>query len=266
MFSTGEYPFARQMTCHGSFTGQCLVAGTVGTGQAREYIILPDVSSSTNTPKNVYLYLWGELDPWKQVAHNHTSVAMGVTMNAHGHDSVIDSHPHDFTEDYMPEHLHVITTRDSYAHFYSTIISEGEWISTPVANTTAGTAAGTTTSVAPPNPTISNYAAHTRTLSGSFDSTGDGVSTEVPNNIQIWIDDGTGFVNRTAAIGDPNAKGATMYDSINNDWGVGVTEWNTGKIEITSYLNLASIDGNKVEFRSNGDCTSGRLNFVVVVI
>ena len=58
--------------------------------------------------------------------------------------------------------------------------------------------------------------------------------TAVPQAVQIWID-GSEY---TATIGDPNSKGATMYDSANDDWGVdGSTEWETGELDLSSVIS-----------------------------
>lgn len=58
--------------------------------------------------------------------------------------------------------------------------------------------------------------------------------TNVPQAVEIWID-GTQY---TSTIGDPNSKGATMYDSSNNDWGTnGTTEWDTGVLNLTSLIS-----------------------------
>lgn len=58
--------------------------------------------------------------------------------------------------------------------------------------------------------------------------------TNVPQAVQIWID-GTEY---TVTIDDPNAKGATMYDGTNDDWGIdGTTEWNTGRLNLSSLIS-----------------------------
>jgi hypothetical protein len=84
--------------------------------------------------------------------------------------------------------------------------------------------------------------------------------TTVPKAVQIWID-GTEY---TATIGDPNAKGATMYDSVNADWGTnGTTEWNTGKLNLSSLISWTAGE-HYIEFRDTEN-TGGRLIANVMV-
>lgn len=55
----------------------------------------------------------------------------------------------------------------------------------------------------------------------------------VPKDVEIWIDGS----DKTQTIGDPNSRGATMYDSVNYDWGIdGTTVWDTGKMNITAAI------------------------------
>jgi hypothetical protein len=105
------------------------------------------------------------------------------------------------------------------------------------------------------SPAGGNACGHGHTITGSTDNyTGLTNSTSVPQAVQIWID-GTEY---TATIDDPNAKGATMYDSVNDDWGVdGTTEWNTGKLNLTSVISWTAGE-HYIEFKETGG-TGGRL-------
>jgi hypothetical protein len=96
---------------------------------------------------------------------------------------------------------------------------------------------------------------HTHTITGDSTNAGDVVNaTDVPEAVQIWID-GTEY---TATIGDPNGKGATMYDSVNDDWGVdGVTEWSTGMLDLTGVIGWTAGE-HYIEFKETGG-TGGRL-------
>lgn len=81
-----------------------------------------------------------------------------------------------------------------------------------------------------------------------------GVKNAVPQAVEIWID-GTQY---TASIGDPNSKGATMYDSGNDDWGVdGTTEWDTGVLDISSEISWTA-GLHYIELKETGD-TGGTL-------
>jgi len=78
----------------------------------------------------------------------------------------------------------------------------------------------------------------------------------VPQAVEIWID-GSQY---TATIGDPNSKGATMYDSGNDDWGVdGTTVWNTGELDITDIISWTAGE-HYIEFKETGS-TGGRLQY-----
>lgn len=62
------------------------------------------------------------------------------------------------------------------------------------------------------------------------------VDTNVPKFVQIWID-GSQY---TATIGDPNTKGVSMY-SAGNGWGAdGTTEWDTGRLNLSSLITWST--------------------------
>lgn len=125
-----------------------------------------------------------------------------------------------------------------------------------------------------------DHSTHTHTYNsrgdtgGSFEQTTSGTqvgtasavtplaNTVVPQAVQIWID-GTQY---TATIGDPNVKGATMFDAVNNDWGVdGTTVWNTGELNLTSLITW-SVGEHTIEFRQNAAGNSGgRLSWIIYV-
>jgi len=111
------------------------------------------------------------------------------------------------------------------------------------------------------SPVGGNACGHGHTITGSTGTnTGLVNGTSVPQAVQIWID-GTEY---TATIGDPNAKGGTMYDSGNDDWGVdGTTEWETGQLNITSTISWTAGE-HYIEFKETGG-TGGRLVFDVYV-
>ena len=84
--------------------------------------------------------------------------------------------------------------------------------------------------------------------------------TAVPQAVQIWID-GTEY---TATIGDPNTKGATMYDSTNDDWGIdGTTVWNTGELDLSSVISW-TVGDHYIEIKETGG-TGGTLIYTVLV-
>ncbi len=69
------------------------------------------------------------------------------------------------------------------------------------------------------------------------DDVGIVAGTDIPQAVTIWIDG----VEKTATIGDPNSKGATMYDSGNDDWGVdGTTAWNTGELDLSGLITWSA--------------------------
>jgi hypothetical protein len=107
-----------------------------------------------------------------------------------------------------------------------------------------------------------NACGHGHNVSGSTAVTGNVFDSlnDVPQAVQIWIDG----VNYTADIGDQNSKGATMYDSLNNDWGIdGTTEWNTGKLDLSDIIDWTAGE-HYIEFK----CTSvigGRLLYSLYI-
>lgn len=114
-------------------------------------------------------------------------------------------------------------------------------------------------------PGVGNHV-HTPGGAGSGATTGAGgahshsaqgmATTDVPQNVKIIID-GT---DRTAAIGNPNAKPSSMYNSTSDYWGnsTGV-EWDTGQLDITSYVDL-TVEEHYIEFQEN-DGEGGKLLF-----
>ena len=111
------------------------------------------------------------------------------------------------------------------------------------------------------SPAGGNGCGHGHTINGSTGTnTGLVNGTDVPQAVQIFIDG----VEYTATIGDPNAKGATMYDSVNDDWGIdGTTEWETGQLNITSTISWTAGE-HYIELKETGG-TGGRLIFDVYV-
>lgn len=84
--------------------------------------------------------------------------------------------------------------------------------------------------------------------------------TGVPQAVQIWID-GTEY---TGSIGDENSKGATMYDSANEDWGInGTTEWDTGWLTLDSEISWTA-GWHYIELKETGG-TGGVLIYQVSV-
>lgn len=84
--------------------------------------------------------------------------------------------------------------------------------------------------------------------------------TNVPKDVEIWIDG----VEYTGTIGDPNGKGATMYDNVNADWGVnGTTEWSTGRLNLTSVISWTAGE-HYIEIKENGSI-GGTLVYQVMV-
>lgn len=84
--------------------------------------------------------------------------------------------------------------------------------------------------------------------------------TAVPKDVQIWIDG----VQYTSTIGDPNTKGATMYDSVNNDWGIdGTTVWNTGRLNLSSLISWTAGE-HYIEIKETG-ASGGVLVYQVCV-
>ena len=82
----------------------------------------------------------------------------------------------------------------------------------------------------------------------------------VPKGVQIWID-GT---NKTSTIGDPNMKGSTMYDNINNSWGVnGTTIWNTGELDLSSIISW-SVGEHYIEIKETGG-KGGVLSYILLI-
>lgn len=95
---------------------------------------------------------------------------------------------------------------------------------------------------------------------GTAGATAQVATTAVPQAVEIWID-GTQY---TATVGDPNSKGATMYDAANDDWGVdGTTEWNTGELDLSSVISW-TVGEHYIELRETGT-TGGRLQYFVLV-
>ena len=95
---------------------------------------------------------------------------------------------------------------------------------------------------------------------GTSGATAQVATTAVPQAVEIWID-GTQY---TETIGDPNSKGATMYDTANDDWGVdGTTEWDTGELDISSTISW-TVGEHYIELRETGS-TGGRLSWYVMV-
>jgi len=85
-------------------------------------------------------------------------------------------------------------------------------------------------------------------------------TTVVPQAVTIWIDG----VEKTAGIGDPNTKGATMYDPVNDDWGIdGTTEWDTGELDLSSEI-VWSVGEHYIELRETG-LTGGRIQWIVYI-
>ena len=103
-------------------------------------------------------------------------------------------------------------------------------------------------------PTSGDSFLHSHTFTRNTGLTGNLTqTTSVPQEVTIWIDG----VEKTATIGDANSKGATMYDSTNDDWGIdGTTEWNTGELDLTSLITW-SVGEHYIELRCAG--TGGRL-------
>lgn len=119
---------------------------------------------------------------------------------------------------------------------------------------------GTTGTTAPASANGAN-ASHNHSI--STDATTAGVivnGTSVPQAVQIFIDG----VEYTPTIGDPNGKGATMYDSINADWGInGTTEWDTGRLNLTSLISWTAGE-HYIEIKETGG-TGGRINALVSI-
>jgi len=119
---------------------------------------------------------------------------------------------------------------------------------------------------------ISNTGGHTHNpglsgphSSGSAGGHGHGsqglATSVIPQSVKIIID-GT---DRTAAIGNPNTKPATMWDSTGNDWGnnTGV-EWDTGRLDITAYVDL-TVQDHYIEFQETGG-NGGKLLFNLYLV
>lgn len=82
--------------------------------------------------------------------------------------------------------------------------------------------------------------------------------TAVPQAVQIWID-GSEY---TATIDDPNGKGATMYDSANDDWGIdGTTAWDTGWLNLSALISWTA-GWHYIEIKETGG-TGGVLVYVL---
>lgn len=116
--------------------------------------------------------------------------------------------------------------------------------------------------------TSSQFFSGSSTYSGLITSVGGGDSghsdaiddTNVPQAVEIWID-GTQY---TATIGDPNSRGATMYDSGNADWGTdGTTEWNTGELDLSSLITW-TVGEHYIEIKETGG-TGGLIIFDLYV-
>jgi len=71
----------------------------------------------------------------------------------------------------------------------------------------------------------------------SGNSVGILAGTDVPEGVTFEID----TVDKTGSVGDPNGKGATMYDSVGEEWGVdGTTEWDTGLLDVSSEITWSA--------------------------
>lgn len=105
-----------------------------------------------------------------------------------------------------------------------------------------------------------NACGHNHTISGSTASNIDLLNgTDVPRNVEIWID-GTEY---TATIGDPNAKGGTMYNAGTDDWGVNsTTEWNTGKLDLSNLIDW-TVGEHYIEFKCGA--VGGRLLYSLYI-
>jgi len=152
----------------------------------------------------------------------------------------------------------VIGDRNVFLYLYGEItqlmIDEHTHTSGSLVNAGIGNCAGISGGVA---------CGHGHTLSGVSAVTGDVAESgffDVPKAVQIWID-GTEY---TAAIGDPNGKGGTMYDSTNDDWGVdGATEWSTGKLNLSSTIDWTAGE-HYIEFKCSEDI-GGRLLYSLYI-
>lgn len=82
-------------------------------------------------------------------------------------------------------------------------------------------------------------------------------NTAVPKNVQLWIN-GT---NRTVAIGNPNAKSHWTGSNWGDD---GTSEWDTGLLDITSYIDK-SVEEHLIELKEIG-AIGGRLNYEVYIV
>lgn len=114
--------------------------------------------------------------------------------------------------------------------------------------------------------------AESQTINGGFTGTMTSVAggsatysngilyTNVPQAVQIWID-GSEY---TPTIDDPNGKGATMYDSTNDDWGTnGTTAWDTGWLDLSSLISWTA-GWHYIELKETGG-TGGTLIYHVAV-
>jgi hypothetical protein len=69
----------------------------------------------------------------------------------------------------------------------------------------------------------------------------------LPSGIQIWVDG----ANVTAAVGDPNQKGAPAWNNTTKSWGDGLAEWATGELDLSAVASWG-LGEHTVELKETG--------------
>ena len=87
------------------------------------------------------------------------------------------------------------------------------------------------------------------------------VNESYPKGLELWVDG----EEVTPLLGDPNGKGAPSWDGAAGKWGAdGLTEWNTGPLDLTSVANW-TLGEHTVELRETGGA-GGELKLYLYVI
>ncbi len=83
--------------------------------------------------------------------------------------------------------------------------------------------------------------------------------SEIPQGVEIWIDG----VNRTAAIGDQQAKGAPAWTG--TSWGEdGTTPWSTGRLDLSQVIDWG-VGEHSLQLRNTGE-SGGKLQYHIYFV
>jgi hypothetical protein len=85
-------------------------------------------------------------------------------------------------------------------------------------------------------------------------------NNSVPTKVQIWVDG----ENVTAALGDPNQKGAPEYDAATNTWGGSTNAWKSGRLDLSNVVDWG-VGEHTLEFKETGN-TGGRLLYYLYIV